>query len=459
MTVDNDLIVEQISIRKRALKLASVALVCATPLVMTNCTSAPAARMDSHVREYVSLAVGLGQRDPDSLDYYVGPESMLADILKQPPALTSIRSSALELLENIKQEQPADDLGKSRRLFLLGQLQAIANRVNVITGVPASFDQETMASFGVVVPAGYDESAVASVQAELQDLLPGSGSLAERYQNFDSRFIVPAKLVPAVMARALEGCRAQTMAHISLPPGEGVTVEYVGNRPWSAFSRYKGNYRSVLQINTDFALTVDRVMNLACHEAYPGHHTYNSIRDANLILRRGLKEYLVQPTYSPQSMLSESMATLAPDVAFPRSERLAFERDVLFPIAGLDAKNAALYLRVEDLVDRLHIVEPEVAREYLDGKLEFERAGAKLEEAALMAHPEAALKYINEYRSYVTTYTYGRDLMAGQLERRSVGDNNTRWKIYAQWMIDDPQVFEAQHQAAEHGASSRVGGG
>jgi hypothetical protein len=153
------------------------------------------------------------------------------------------------------------------------------------------------------------------------------------------------------------------------------------------------------------------------------------------------------------------MATLAADVAFPQTKRLAFERDVLFPIAGLDSKNAALYLRVEDLVDRLHIVEPQVAREYLDGKLEFERAGAKLEDAALMAHPEAALKYINEYRSYVTTYTYGRDLMAEQLERRSGGDNNTRWKTYAQWMIDDPQVFGGQHQAGERGVSSRVGGG
>lgn len=451
--------VEQISIRKRGLRLASVALVCTMPLIMTNCTSEPVARMDSHVREYVSLAVGLGQRDPDSLDYYVGPESMAADILKQPPALTSIRSSALRLLENIKQEQPADDLGKSRRLFLLGQLQAIANRVNVITGVPGSFDQETMASFGVVVPADYDESAVARVQAELQGLLPGSGSLAERYQNFDSRFIVPAKLVPAVMARALEGCRAETIAHVSLPPGESVTVEYVGNRPWSAFSRYKGNYHSVLQVNMDFALTVDRVMNLACHEAYPGHHTYNSIRDVNLIQGRGLKEYLVQPTYSPQSMLSESMATLALDVAYPGTKRLAFERDVLFPIAGLDSKNAALYLRVEDLVDQLHIVEPQVARNYLDGKMEFERAGAKLEDAALMTHPEAALKYINEYRSYVTTYTYGRDLMAEQLERRSGGDNNARWKTYAQWMIDDPQLQETKHQAAERNVASHVGGG
>jgi hypothetical protein len=340
----------------------------------------------------------------------------------------------------------------------VGQLRAIANRVNVVTGMPISFDEETKASFGVVIPSNYDHAAVRSVQAELQRLLPGHGDLAERYQRFDNRFIVPPKLVPTVFARALEGCRTETLRHISLPEGENVSVEYVGNRPWSAYSRYKGNYRSVIQINMDYALTVDRVMNLACHEAYPGHHTYNSVRDAGLVQRKGMKEYLVQPTYSPQSMLSESIATLAFDVAFPDAKRLAFERDVLFPMAGLDGRNAALYLRVESLVNQLHVVEPEIARDYLDGKLEFERAGEKLEDAALMTHPEAALKYINEFRSYVTTYTYGRDLMEQELDRSAKNDGDLRWKTYEQWMLKDPQLPGDTRQVVGP-SSSHVGGG
>ncbi len=449
--------VEEISIRNKGLKRIGAAFACIGLITLANCRSTPAARMDISVEKYVNLAVGLGERDPDSLDYYAGPKSMVAYTLKQPPPLTSIHSSAMQLFEEIKQERPADDLGKARQLFLMRQLQAIASRANVITGVPGSFDQETKSSFDLVIPDSYDKAAIASVQAELQLLLPGKGSLAKRYQDFDNRFIIPAKLVPTVMERALQGCRAETMAHISLPSGESIKVEYVGNQPWSAFSRYQGNYRSVLQVNMDFALTVDRILNLACHEAYPGHHTYNSVRDANLVQHRGQKEYLVQPTFSPQSMLSESMATLAVDVAFPGTKRLTFERDVLFPMARLDGKDAALYRRIEDLVDRLHVVEPQVAREYLDGRLEFERAGTELESAALMLHPEAALMYINEYRSYVTTYTYGRDLVAEQLDRYSGGDDNKRWETYAQWMIDDPQLREAKHE--ERSASSHAGGG
>jgi hypothetical protein len=451
---------QQISIRDRALKLAGAALVCVLPLALSSCkSSSSSAAMDGNAREYVRLAVGLGQRDPDSLDFYSGPESQVANVEKQAPSLKVIRASALQLMEKMRQERPVRDQDKGREIFLLQQLQSIVSRVDVLAGVPSSFDEETRASFGVVVPASYDRTAVASVQAELQQLLPGKGSLAERYQAFDDRFIIPAKLVPAAMARTIEACRAETKAHIALPEGESTTVEYVRNRPWSAFSWYKGGYRSVIQVNRDFALTVDRAMNLACHEAYPGHHTYNSIRDARLVQGKGLKEYSVQPTFSPQSMLSESIATLAVDVAFPMEKRLAFERDVLFPMAGLNGKDAALYLRIEGLVDRLHTVEPSIAREYLDGRLEFERAGDQLQSAALMAHPEAALLYMNEYRSYVTTYTYGRDLVAEQLQQSSAGDREAQWKVYAQWMSKDPKLRGMHHEAGNAAALSHVGGG
>jgi len=451
---------QQISIRGRGLTIAGTALACVLSFALSSCKSSkPEAALDRDVREYVRLAVGLGQRDPDSLDFYSAPESQVADVVKQSPSLKAIRASAIQLLQKVQQEQPVRDEDKSRKAFLEQQLRALASRVDILTGVPSSFDDESRSSFGVVVPASYDRSAVTAVQAELQQLLPGKGDLAERYQSFDDRFIIPAKLVPVVMARAIEACRAETKAHVALPAGESTTVEYVRNRPWSAFSWYKGNYHSVIQVNRDFAMTVDRALNLACHEAYPGHHTYNSVRDAKLVQGKGLTEYSVQPTFSPQSMLSESIATLAVDVAFPMEKRLVFERDVLFPMAGLDGKDTALYLKIEGLVDRLHTVEPSIAREYLDGRLEFERAGAELQSTALMAHPEAALLYMNEYRSYVTTYTYGRDLVAEQLQQRSGGDREAQWMVYAQWMNEDPQLRGMHHEAGNPGALSHVGGG
>jgi hypothetical protein len=149
-----------------------------------------------------------------------------------------------------------------------------------------------------------------------------------------------------------------------------------------------------------------------------------------------LSEFTVQPTFSPQSLASEAAATFAVEVAFPGQERVVFERDRLFPLAGLDPQRAARYLRVEQLVDELHTAVPPIARDYLDGKLEFVRAGWALQAQALMAHSDATLKYINEYRTYMTTYTYGRDLVEAEVDRNlgSSGSEDLRWRRYLQMM-------------------------
>jgi hypothetical protein len=447
--------------RNRCLGPLGLAMVCAVGFVAVGCNSrsVTSRALDASAEAYVQLAVDLGQRDADSLDFYSGSASKVAETLQKPPALRTIHAEALQLAQRLRSTKAGTAEEEMRKSFLLLQVQSIAGRTEVLAGVPVNFDDEARTIFGVIIPASYNQSALDTVQAELQKLLPGKGNLAERYQAFDDQFLIPAKLLPAVMARAVEACKAETKAHITLPKGESTTIEYVRNRPWSAFSLYKGGYHSVIQINRDLPLTVDRALNIACHEAYPGHHTYNSIRDAKLVRAKGLVEYSVQPTFSPQSMISESIATIAVDVAFPVEQRLALERDVLFPIAGLSGKDAAKYLQIEALVDRLHPVEPSIAREYLDGRLEFERAGEQLQSAALMVHPEAALLYMNEYRSYVTTYTYGRDLVAAELLRRSGNDQQARWEVYAQWMCEDPQLPGMHHAAGAIAAVSHAGGG
>jgi hypothetical protein len=387
-------------------------------------------------RAYLRLVVALGERDPDSLDYYYGPEQWVSDVRKDPPTLPQIRQSSLMLIQALEEHPPAAPEDQARSQFLMQQLRAVVSRVDLLLGAHPSFDEETKEFFGLRVPLQTDQDHLARIRAELDELLPGRGNLAQRYAAFDSEFVVAPSLLPAVMNRAIEGCRAQTLAHIPMPPGEHVTVEYVANQPWSGFSRYLGNFHSLVRINTDFPLTVDRVLQLACHEAYPGHHTYNSLRDLQLVRARDLPEFMAQPTFSPQSLASEAAATFAVEVAFPGQERAAFERDLLFPLAGLDPHKAERYFRIEQLVDELHTAVPPIARAYLDGKLEFIRAGSALETQALMAHSDATLKYINEYRSYMTTYTYGRDLVESEVDGKpgSSESNDLRWQRYLQIM-------------------------
>src|SRR6185503_15285138 len=95
-------------------------------------------------------------------------------------------------------------------------------------------------------------------------------------------------------------------------------------------------------------------------------------------------EYSAEPMFSPQSLRTEGAATYAAELAFPDDSRLAFERDELFPLVGLDPGEADKYVRISRLVDALRGCQLDVARRYLDGDLEFARAAGELEQTALM---------------------------------------------------------------------------
>ncbi len=78
----------------RILRLLSGAAIIAAPA----CDAHPRASLDDDARQYVRLAVALGERDPDSLDFYAGPADAVADMRRNPPPLTAIKRDAADAL-------------------------------------------------------------------------------------------------------------------------------------------------------------------------------------------------------------------------------------------------------------------------------------------------------------------------------------------------------------------------
>src|SRR5579871_927550 len=321
-------------------------------ICLSGCASHSADPGEDPVRQYLRLAVALGERDADSLDYYYGPSDWVSGVRANPPPLRQIKQSAASLIERLKTPSMGA-VNATQTQFLTKQLRAIAARADLLMGTRRTFDEEAEVFFGIMPQQPFTSERLADVRDKIGRLLPGPAPLATRYAEFDQEFTIPAERLPAVFDRALQACRERTLAHIPLPPGEHVRVEYVSNKPWNAYSHYLGNFQSLIEVNADFAVTVDRVLELACHEGYPGHHVYNSIQDAEHVQRERRLELLAQLTFSPQSIISEAAATIAGDVAFPDAARLAFERDELFPLAGLDNSLAERYLRIQHLVDEL----------------------------------------------------------------------------------------------------------
>jgi hypothetical protein len=391
--------------------------------------------LDAAARRFVILGIALGKHDPAYVDAYYGPDTLKAigerigDSLDVP----AIRVVAESLLAFIGDSTGVkrDSLTRLRHANLRGQVTAMIARARFLEGDTLAFDDEARALFGAVPPT-YPDTYFDSLLAELDALLPGREPLAARLQGFRARVTIPPARVDTVFKRAIAECRARTQRHLLLPPGERFDLEYVQGTSWNAYNWYKGRYHSLIQVNTDLPIAIDRALDLACHEGYPGHHVYNALIEETLVDGKGWVEFSLYPLYSPQSLIAEGSANLGIDMAFPAAERLAFERDSLFPLAGLDPALAETNARVSRINERLNYARNEVARRYLGGQLD--RAGAEAAMARYwLSTPDAAAKtvrFIDTYRSYVINYNYGRDRVQQWVEARAGAEPDARWKAY-----------------------------
>ena len=369
--------------------------------------------MDVRAVDYVHLALALGEHDADWVDAYYGPPAWREEAKKEKKSLDAIHAEATALRERVRKTPVSDEsIARLRHNYLLEQLGALITKTEMLQGKKFSFDEEARLLYGVTPPR-HDDAFFSNALAELEKELPGDAPLPERLETYRSRFYIPADKVDTVVRAALKECRARTLQHVQLPAEESFTLEYVKNQPWGAYNWYKGKYTSLIQINTDLPLAIQRPLDLACHEGYPGHHVYNVLLEKNLVRDRGWIEYMIYPLNSPQSLIAEGTGNYGLKMAFPGDERMKFERDVLYPLAGLDPAEAERYHRVRKLTTALSWASTEIARRYLDGEVTRDEAKAWLVRYG-MSTPERAeqqMKFAERYRSYVINYTVGQELV------------------------------------------------
>lgn len=423
--------------------LAAVAVLASACGPTSGIESSQASTMNAIAERYVKLVLALGQHDPAYVDAYYGPpEWKPAPDSKQP--LPGIDDAAKELLGRLAAIEPssANELDVLRHRYLTRQLESMRARIAMLSGRKLTFDEESRALYDAAAPV-YTESDFQATLDELNALLPGKGSLIDRYDAFRAAFQIPADRLGRVFDLAIAECRKRTIEHASLPAGESFTVEYVRHKSWSGYNWYQGHYRSLIQVNVDLPIYIDRAIDLACHEGYPGHHVYNALLEKNLMRDRGWMEVSIYALFSPQSLIAEGTANYGIEVAFSEKERLAFERSVLFPAAGLDPTRVEEYYRTQHQVDRLSYAGNEAARRYLNGEIDRPAAVAWLTTFAMMSpkRAEQRTRFFDEYRSYVINYNLGKDLVKQYIESRGGTDRDSsrRWTEFVH-LIGSPRL-------------------
>ena len=425
-------------------RILSLFVLCGL-VTVSGSARAAADGMNAVAERYVHLVLALGQHDSDYVDAFYGPAEWKTQAEKEKKSLDAIDSEAAEvtatLTKNSNAGTPGDEMLKLRREYLQKQLAALAARVRMLNGEKLKFDDESRALYDAVAPT-FPDSHFDRIIAQLEAKIPGKGPLWERYEMWRKPFVIPKEKLDTVFQLAIKECRARALAHVSLPPNESFTVEYVTNKPWGGYNWYKGNFHSVIQVNTDLPTYIDRAVDLAAHEGYPGHHVYNSLLEKNLVRDRGWVEFSVYALFSPQSLVAEGTANFGRDVAFPtKTERMKFEKEVLFPAAGIDASRAEEYYAVQDLMKQLSYAVNEAARRLINGEIHENAAVEWLQKYAVMEPPRAQqrVKFIQRYRSYVINYNLGEDMVRRYIEKRSGADPEKRWSEFAK-LLASPRL-------------------
>ncbi len=405
--------------------------------------------MDKIAEGYVNLVLNAGLQDPDVVDAYYGPKEWIpkkdTSVKGDSATIQNLYSDTDKLLDSLESlsSEKASDIQVLRYKYLYKQLLAVKTKLFMIAGGKLSFDEETKALYDVEAPH-FDNEHFQKILDQLNEILPGKGNnIEKRLEEFKKQFIIPKDKLSEVFNAAIKEARRRTLEHIKLPENESFKVEYVTNKPWGAYNWYKGNSFSIIQVNTDLPIYIDRAIDIACHEGYPGHHVYNTLIEERLYKGLGWVEFSIYALFSPQSLIAEGTANYGIEVAFPGRSRMAFEKSVLFRLAGIPPSDADKYYEILKLTKKLDYATNEAARNYLDGKWTKKETLNWLVKYSLKtpANAEKTISFIEKYRSYVINYNLGKDIVADYINRvGGVSENpELRWKIFKH-ILTTPQT-------------------
>jgi hypothetical protein len=277
----------------------------------------------------------VGRHEPTLVGSYYGPP--------EPPAAAEPLEPArlVEEAESLLADLERSDLAPERRKWITAQTQALLTIARRLAGERFSYADEVEGTFGIR-PRWHDEAAYERAHALLEEALPGSGDVGDRYRRWLEQAAIPQeRLLPALRA-VVDELRARTEVLVGLPEGESLELELVSGKSWLGFNRRLGGLRSRISINTDMPFPAVDLAYFAAHEGYPGHHADGSWKEQALVRERGRVEMTLS-MYTLQAVLSEGVAELAADLVLDDGgqelvARLGFDYDLQVGAAVFEAR-------------------------------------------------------------------------------------------------------------------------
>lgn len=397
------------------------------------------AALDTIAEGYVRTALQLAQHQPTLVENWRGNGAWRPGA-REPIAALRRRLAALSSTLPREDAGDAEPRSMDRAGYLRRQLAALDLAARRLLGESMPFAEEVATAFArPLLPI--DTVRVNAARDTLARLLPqpasGTATLGQRHAAFRRTVTVPPERATDVLSAAIAACRERTRAHVALPSGEHVDLRLGVDSPWDGFARYQGHARSTIEISGRSPLDISRALHLACHEAYPGHHTQDVLLDAEAA-SGGRAELLLQPAFGPHLLIAEGAAEVGADLAFPPAERVRFYHDVLLPRAGLPASRADALVEIETAVFTLETIIPEIIATYLDSRASRDTTIAALANDAAVMEPESLLAFAERQRTRAVVYVLGRQVV----EEWLAAHRGREWQTLAALFSTRPMILE-----------------
>jgi hypothetical protein len=354
----------------------------------------------SAAEDYLLLGLRLGKHVGGLVDAYYGPQDLKDVVDEEPPVhAVDLAADAVQLRDSL-----ADG-------WLRDQVNGCATYARVLAGEEISYSDEVEGCYGVR-PRRTPVSVYEEAHAELDELLPGEGSLAERRQAWRARHLCPGDQAVAVLDDLVPVLRSLTNALLELPAGEELALDPVQDEPWWAFNYYQGNLRSRVVLNTDVPTTGLDLLQLVGHEVYPGHHTEHAVKEQLLLREQGKIEEGIQLVPTPQAVLSEGIAEAGLEVILDDAAKE--EAYAIIRGHGLELADPELAVRISKAAEKLGTIGADAALAIHEDGMSLEEAEAFIQRWSLNTAEQAkhTVRFVTDptWRAYTITYSAGQEL-------------------------------------------------
>lgn len=389
--------------------------------------------MEAHplVTEYLRLGLAFDRLEDGFVDAYTGDPALRREVDNAPaPEPRQLARRAADLRAGLGDA----GLTPERTEFLDVHLRALECSGRKFAGDDIGFVDEVRAYFDVDIAPG-DVEDYRDAHRQMDEVLAGAGPLAERVAAHRKADEIPPERLAACVEAFSSALRELVRDRYPLPDHEHVTYEVVGDKPWSGFNYYLGNYHSRVAINSDLKQHMAHLPSLIAHESYPGHHTEHCRKEAGLVAA-GQAEQTLFVVNTPQCLMAEGLADLA-------------LRSIVGPGWGKWAQEiyADLGLRFDgERAERLSTASAKLLSVRQDAALLLHDQHRTQDEVAeflqtwSLTTPERArqsLRFLSSslWRAYISTYVEGYRLLGDWLDQAvDADDRSDRFRR----LLDEP---------------------